>query len=398
MSSAPACENMTSTVVTPSRAAPVLPPEPDLFATPPNSPRSPGVGVRLDTEYEYEPGTVVLNVYDATQMRIVGAFNGVSFWLGAGAFHVGVEVQRQEWSFGRSSGGSGVSYVRPKKHPLHRFRKAVSLGATRMSRVQVANLLLDLSGSWLGADYDILNKNCVHFAQAFCVLLGAEAVPLWVDRLARGAESLSVPLGHVRHSLKSLHADCRPPGPWNCGHRPDSGDSSGREAWRPATASKADVGVAPRQDALRVVTLQEPTASVTSATEDGSGPRPRGVRCDPCHCFLLGCGPSLSSSFVQKISRAGAGAEGGESVARAPVKCVKPFASVAPSLRCPSSDFVSKLPKQRPKPSTHSPKPRRSRAQVPSHCGDGATDDVSEVEHSAPLARAQSQGSHKCSL
>lgn len=170
----------------------------------------------MDLRKELESEVVVLNVYDATQWRFIEAFNRAAYHLGTGAYHVGVEVHRQEWSFGRAASGSGVSFVRPRLHPSHRFRGAIKMGSTTYNRAQVASILLEMSGCWLGGDYNILTRNCVHFAHAFALRLGVGPVPAWLDRLARAASAVASPLDHAAHAVGSLSSACRCTGPLQC--------------------------------------------------------------------------------------------------------------------------------------------------------------------------------------
>lgn len=147
--------------------------------------------VWLDVDEPYEPKSVVLNVYDVTQERMVEAFNNATYMLGAGAYHVGIEVHRKEWSYGRGDRGTGIMQVTPRCHRLHRYRGAVKLGITTHTQKEVTKIIFQLTGSWLATDYNIFSKNCVHFAQAFVERLGVASLPAWVGRLTHALEPLT---------------------------------------------------------------------------------------------------------------------------------------------------------------------------------------------------------------
>jgi len=61
----------------------------------------------------------------------------------------------------------------------------VHLRRTKFSAEEIAELLSELIEEYPGDDYDILRRNCCHFADDFCRRLGAGRIPGWVHRLAR---------------------------------------------------------------------------------------------------------------------------------------------------------------------------------------------------------------------
>lgn len=135
---------------------------------------------------------VRLNVYHATRSRFVEALNFVSSALG-GAYHVAIEVYGQEWAYGATSAGTGISVTEPRKDRGHRFCEAIELGTTCLSPGEVGLVILDLAPAWAGTDYDLLSRNCCHFSKALAKRLGVANLPSWIDRMARGLEAISAP-------------------------------------------------------------------------------------------------------------------------------------------------------------------------------------------------------------
>lgn len=135
---------------------------------------------------------VLLHVYDVSQEESIQKLNRVlahkdsPLKLG-GVFHAGVEVNGLEWSFGFSASETrpGVSCVEPKTHPQHHYRQTVNMLRTPMSAEEIAAVISDLIEEYPGDDYDLLRRNCCHFADDFCRRIGVGGIPGWVHRLAR---------------------------------------------------------------------------------------------------------------------------------------------------------------------------------------------------------------------
>ena len=63
----------------------------------------------------------------------------------------------------------------------HSYRSQVSLGKTKLTRIQVWEVLRKLEDQWIGGRYDWRSRNCVHFVEAFCRELGVWTnLPKWV--------------------------------------------------------------------------------------------------------------------------------------------------------------------------------------------------------------------------
>lgn len=182
-----------------------------------------------------ESRAVLLHIYDVSGSSAMEQVNQLLRPAGTGLFHAGVEVFGAEWSFGGacceeegvqtegwcegwnstssfSSGsalipggsvaaprpagevdagsaaldfGTGVfSTSPPRECPPHRYRESVGMGLTQMTKAEVEVLLDKLAAEWPTSDYDLLKRNCGHFADALCRGLGVGAVPVWVTNLA----------------------------------------------------------------------------------------------------------------------------------------------------------------------------------------------------------------------
>lgn len=150
---------------------------------------------------------VYLNIYDVSHKEGVQWFNAVlAHWLApvklGGAFHAGVEVHGLEWSYGatRRETLPGLICVLPRADPNHHFRQTVYVGRTKLSMEKVASIITDLIEDYPGNAYDVLRRNCCHFADDFCHRLGVGAIPAWVQRLAR----LGVGVDGVMQSLSGV--------------------------------------------------------------------------------------------------------------------------------------------------------------------------------------------------
>ena len=99
-----------------------------------------------------------------------------------GVFHTGVEVGDVEWGYGYCDNGTGVYRVKPRTNPMYRYREAVPLGLTKLEPPMVKKVLLRLTEEWKGRDYDLLNRNCNHFAAALVAELGVGPMPAWINR------------------------------------------------------------------------------------------------------------------------------------------------------------------------------------------------------------------------
>merc|ERR1712032_491815 len=129
------------------------------------------------------PTRVWLHVYSLGASPECRMTNTVLRACKTGAFHCGVEVHNQEWSYEVD----GVFCCGPKRWQEAAFFESIAMGTTLVSEHGVLYILLQLGQrEWTGSRYDILSHNCCHFAKAFCNSLGTNLTPIpdWVTNLA----------------------------------------------------------------------------------------------------------------------------------------------------------------------------------------------------------------------
>lgn len=152
--------------------------------------------------------TVYLNVYDVTRGHGVRWLNSLTAHelspLRLGAFHVGVQVGGREWSFGHHPCDSGVSWSRPRSQRDHQFRESVQMEDCMLSQGEILALLEKMRGEYGGQSYDMLTRNCCHFADDLCRRMGVGAVPEWIQRLPRMG-------GFAAETLQTLALDLGAP-------------------------------------------------------------------------------------------------------------------------------------------------------------------------------------------
>eukprot|EP00927_Polykrikos_kofoidii_P051015 TRINITY_DN44830_c0_g1_i1.p1 TRINITY_DN44830_c0_g1~~TRINITY_DN44830_c0_g1_i1.p1 ORF type:complete len:352 (+),score=79.84 TRINITY_DN44830_c0_g1_i1:65-1057(+) len=133
---------------------------------------------------------VTLHIYDVGTDASVAEVNKILQAVGTGAFHGGVEVFGQEWSYGYSDEGTGVFCCEPRECQAHRYRESIAMGETIMTPRQVGVILDRLMKEWVGTQYDLLNRNCVLFCDAMIRKLGVGPMPTWVSNLAGAGATL----------------------------------------------------------------------------------------------------------------------------------------------------------------------------------------------------------------
>lgn len=143
---------------------------------------------------------VRVHIYDVSLEKRIRKINRVfankrSPLKFGGVFHAGVEVNGLEWCYGfeDSDTRSGICCMEPMTHPQHHYRQTVELGRARLQPEDVADILADLVEEYPGDDYDLLRRNCCHFASDFTKRLGVGSIPGWINRAAKvgaGAECL----------------------------------------------------------------------------------------------------------------------------------------------------------------------------------------------------------------
>lgn len=145
----------------------------------------------------YEGAPVWLHIYDVTGGSVQWA-NDLFRQAGTGAFHAGVEVYGQEWSYGYSAGDkTGVYTCQPRANTQHKYRESVAMGGTSFSEKEVTALLEQMQQDWVGPKYNLVYKNCCHFSDDLCKQLGVGEVPEWVVHLAGAGATFIEGVDHV---------------------------------------------------------------------------------------------------------------------------------------------------------------------------------------------------------
>lgn len=162
-----------------------------------------------DAGAQQSPLLVRVHVYDVSQEESIQKINRILAHKSSplkigGVFHAGVEVNGLEWSFGFSASEShpGVSCVEPKTHPQHHYRQTVKMGKTKVSPEDIADIIAQMLEEYPGDDYDLLRRNCCHFADDFCRRLGVGGIPGWVIRLARIGAGVDSMLQYAPKGIK----------------------------------------------------------------------------------------------------------------------------------------------------------------------------------------------------
>lgn len=131
---------------------------------------------------------VKLNVYDIeapTDRELIPNLNNWMLVGGMGVFHSGVEVYGREYCFGgHPDASSGVFQVPPRCAPDAKFRESVYIGKCYLDEAAVGQIIANFSSHWPGNRYNLLSRNCNHFASELCETLTGKTPPAWVNRLA----------------------------------------------------------------------------------------------------------------------------------------------------------------------------------------------------------------------
>jgi len=139
---------------------------------------------------------VFLHIYDVTQESSVQWLNALfahklSPMKFGGVFHVGVEIDGVEWSYGYSERGTGVSCDFPKMDRCHHFRETIKMDVSDVTLSEFDQLIRELKQEYVGNEYHLFKRNCCHFADDLCHRLKVGEIPSWVYRLANVGELLS---------------------------------------------------------------------------------------------------------------------------------------------------------------------------------------------------------------
>ncbi|GMJ15671.1 hypothetical protein HRI_005236300 [Hibiscus trionum] len=140
---------------------------------------------------------VVLHVYDLTHI------NNYSYWFGFGVFHSGIEVHGKEYGFGAHEFPvTGVFEVEPKNCPGFAYRRSILLGTVNITSSEFRSFIETMASQYYGNSYNLISKNCNHFADDVARKLTGKRIPGWVNRLARLGALFSCILPRSLHVTK----------------------------------------------------------------------------------------------------------------------------------------------------------------------------------------------------
>lgn len=118
---------------------------------------------------------IILNVYDlAPQNRFLYDF-------GFGLYHSGVQIGTLEYTFGS---GGGIITMTPRNAPGAQFRESIVLGVYSGTSSDIDRIVSELRKKYTGDSYNLLSRNCNHFANAFVYNLLQIEIPGYINRMA----------------------------------------------------------------------------------------------------------------------------------------------------------------------------------------------------------------------
>merc|ERR1712217_762052 len=141
-------------------------------------------------------GMVMLHVYSIGTSAGCQTLNSILRPFGTGLFHCGIEVYNWEWSYSDTSllnnpAITGVFCCKPRACEGHTYYLSEQMGTTTTLELEVLRLITLLEKKWPGLEYDVLKRNCGHFCNELCRMMGVGPLPEWVTSLAKmGAQVL----------------------------------------------------------------------------------------------------------------------------------------------------------------------------------------------------------------
>ncbi|CAE7401050.1 DESI2, partial [Symbiodinium pilosum] len=161
-----------------------------------------------------EDDLVFLNIYNLGKSNAVQSLNGLFKTVGIGAFHCAIQVFGTEWSYGGwpeespcDPNDTGVWSCLPRMSVSHTFQEAVLMGSLSISEEETVELICSLMQEWPMSEYDILNKNCCHFCEELCELLGVGPLPSRVKKLAGLGSTLNESASMMAEAASKVKAD-----------------------------------------------------------------------------------------------------------------------------------------------------------------------------------------------
>jgi hypothetical protein len=158
----------------------------------------------LSTLGEASPEPVILHVYDLSASA--RTLNRVLLRLGTGMYHCGVEVYGVEWAYSGTKdpiSGSGIFRCVPGCCGDFPYCGSVDMGKTTMLQSDFHKVLMVMKQIWPSEGYDFLKKNCCHFSDHLCRMLGVGGIPPWVRNMGDTAAAYSQSINSLAKGAKS---------------------------------------------------------------------------------------------------------------------------------------------------------------------------------------------------
>jgi len=73
---------------------------------------------------------------------------------------------------------------KPRNAPGARYNTSISMGFHEGSANQISGIIRSLREEFPPGSYNVVSKNCNHFANALCLEITGQPVPSWVNRAA----------------------------------------------------------------------------------------------------------------------------------------------------------------------------------------------------------------------
>jgi deubiquitinase DESI2 len=171
---------------------------------------------------QHHKAKVIANVYDLNES------NDMLLNFGLGLFHSGVQIGGTEYTF---ASGSGIFTHSPKEAGGAVFRESVVIGEYSGSNAEIEDIISTLRPAFKGDSYNVLSRNCNHFADEFLNRVVGTGLPPHINRLAEIGSYFSCLIP------PSMTGEA-PVGEEGSGSSSSGGGSSGGSGYRPAVANR----------------------------------------------------------------------------------------------------------------------------------------------------------------
>ncbi|CAG2173206.1 unnamed protein product [Oppiella nova] len=133
--------------------------------------------------------SVILHIYDVPSANQYITLMSPDL----GAFHTGTEVYGKEYSFGgHSYDSTGIFITTPKDikslsvSNTFKYKESKIIGNTELSEESIKQMVSEMGAKdFRGKDYNLIQRNCNHFSDAFCKKLCGKGIPKNINNLVK---------------------------------------------------------------------------------------------------------------------------------------------------------------------------------------------------------------------